>query len=459
MDYKKTGIDVFNAVGGNDNVTELTHCATRLRFELKNFTIVYKNKLKKIHGVLDVIEKGGQLQVVIGQDVQIAYRAANELFDQKSGKKDKKDNKEEKKTLFERFSSMMLGIFNPIVPAIMGAGMIKAVLALIKVFSLIDPKGSTYFVMNFISDASFYFLPMILAYSTARYFKTNEGLALTLSGVLLHPSFTAAVAAKNPVTFFGMNVTLANYGTCVFPIILTVILMSYVDRFAERILPTSIKYICKPLIILGFTAPVALLVLGPLGYYGGIGLGNAIAFLDSRAGWLVPTLLGGFFPLLVMTGMHGGTTPLVTTQLATMGHETINGPGYLASNIAQGGAALAVAVKAKKNLELRQKAISAGISALMGVTEPAMYGVNLPLRKPLIIVIILGAIAGFFAGVTGLVRYSFGAPGIPTLPVFIGDDPMNIFKAIGTLLISLTISFVLTLLVKFDIPEEETQKT
>lgn len=454
MDYKKTGTEIFKSVGGNDNVTQMTHCATRLRFELKDNTSIDKTKIKKIAGVLDVIEKGGQLQVVIGQEVATAYKAANELFDQHASKA---VMKEEKKSLFDRFSSMMLGIFNPIVPAIMAAGMVKAILALLKAFGWIDVDGSTYYFLNFISDAAFYFMPMTLAYATAKYFKTSIPLALTLAGVLLHPNFAALVTANEPVSFLGFNVPLASYGTSVFPIILIVIVMSYVEKVADNYIPTMIKFVFKPLLIVGVTAPLALLLIGPIGYYAGLLLGQGITWIDSYAGWLVPTILGGLFPLLVMTGMHGGTTPIVTQQLAAMGHETVNGPGMLAANIAQAGAALAVAFKAKKYPNMRQNAITSGVSALMGITEPAMYGVNLPLKKPFAAVIIAGVCGGFFAGITGLVRYSFGAPGLPTLPVFIGDDPMNLMKAIGTMGISFTVAFLITLLMKIEFVEEESE--
>ena len=456
MDYKKIGKEIFDLVGGNNNITQMTHCATRLRFVLKDFSSIDHEKLKAIPGVLDVIFKGGQLQVIIGPDVPEVYRAADALY---TGSKNNNNEKGENQNILNRIMAVVVGIFNPMLPAITGAGMIKAVLALLKAFSLIDVNGQTFAILSFISDSAFYFMPMILAYSSAKVFKCSPGLAITLAGVLLHPNFIAMKNAGEAVKFAGINVPLAGYASTVIPIILIVFLMSYVERFAEKILPVHIKYIGRPLIILLVMAPLSLIVVGPLGVNIGNILAAGIAFLDNKAGWVVPTVIGTFTPLLVMFGLHNGLFPIATTQLGVSGHESIMGPGMLPSNVAQGAACMAVAVKTKSK-EMRQQAISAGITALLGITEPAMYGVTLRLKKPLIAVMIGGGLGGLYAGLTGVVRYSFGSPGFATLPVFISDDPANIRNALISAFIGIIVSFVLTLLIKFDYnygsPEEVT---
>jgi PTS system beta-glucosides-specific IIC component len=454
MDLKKTGVEIFNVIGGNENIVQMTHCATRLRFQVKDRGRVDTDKLKKVSGVLAVVDKGGQIQVVIGPDVQIAFRAAEALF---VGKPDNQIQ-EEKKSRFERFTAMVLAIINPMVPSIMGAGMVKAILALLRAGETIGwysgvVSGSTFAILNFISDAAFFFMPMILAFSSAQYFKANVGLAITLAGVLLHPSFIAMRTAGVPVSFIGLNVPLVNYATTLIPIILTVFLQSLIEKQSERLLPASLKYVIRPMLVLLITAPVSLVALGPLGYYIGFGLAAGIEFLNSHASWLVPTILGTSYPLLIMVGIHGAIAPLAASQLAAMGHETIIGPGMLASNIAQAGASFSVALRSKKG-EMRQIAISAGISALMGVTEPALFGVTLKLKKPLIAVMIGGGVAGFFAGIMKLVRYSFGSPGIPTLPVFIGENPMNFFKALATMAISFGVTFLIAFFLKYETGNE-----
>lgn len=444
MDYKKTGVDVFRAVGGNDNVKQMNHCATRLRFVLGDNSKVDMDKLKKIPGVLDVVEKGGQVQVVVGPDVPIAFRAAEELY---TGSTGTADNKSEKP--LDRVMQVITGIFSPMLPAITGAGMIKAVLAILKAAGWIDVEGQTYAILTFISDAAFYFMPMILAYSSSKVFKCSTGLALALAGVLLHPTFAAFKAAGDPLSFIGLNVPLAGYNGTVIPIIMIVFIMSYVERFAEKILPVYIKYIGKPLIVMLVMAPLSLIVIGPLGYYIGNVLADGISFLNDKASWLVPTVIGAFTPLMVMFGLHNGLFPIATTQLSVTGTETIMGPGMLPSNVAQGAACIAVAIRTKSR-SMRQQATSAGITALLGITEPAMYGVTLPLKKPLIAALAGGALGGFYAGITGVVRYSFGSPGFATLPVFIGDDPGNFTNALISAFIGVGVSFILAMILPFD---------
>ena len=225
--------------------------------------------------------------------------------------------------------------------------------------------------------------------------------------------------------------------------------MSYVERFAEKYSPNVVKVILKPLIVLLVTSPVALIVIGPLGAYCGDALAAGINLLDKHMGFLVPTLTGAFAPLLVAVGMHISLVPISSIQLADHGSETAMGPGWLASNIAQGGAAMAVALKTKSR-KMRQLALSSGVTALCGITEPVLYGVTLKLKRPLIAVMISGGIAGLYAGLSGLVRYSFGSPGIPTIAVFIGEDPKNIVKALITMAIAFAASFVLTWLFGFE---------
>ena len=445
MDYKKTGVDVFRAVGGNGNVSSMNHCATRLRFVLRDSAKADIAKMKSTPGVLDVVEKGGQLQVVIGPDVPVAYRAAAELF---TGASNASDSGKEQ-GIFNRIMQVVTGIFSPMLPAITGAGMIKAVLAVLKAFNWINADGQTYAILTFISDAAFYFMPMILAYSSSKVFKCSTGLAITLAGVLLHPTFATMRAAGDPVSFMGLNVPLAGYSGTVIPIIMIVFLMSYVERFAERILPVYIKYIGKPLIVLLIMAPLSLIVVGPLGYYMGDLLAKGIELLNDKASWLVPTVVGVFTPLMVMFGLHNGLFPIATTQLAATGTETIMGPGMLPSNVAQGGACLAVAIRTKSR-NMRQQALSAGITALLGITEPAMYGVTLRLKKPLIAVMVGGGLGGFYAGIMGVVRYSFGSPGFATLPVFIGEDPSNFTNALISAFIGVGVSFILAMILPFD---------
>lgn len=450
MDYKKVGLEILDLVGGKENIDKLTHCATRLRFEFNDFSKVKVEEIKKLQGVISVVNKGGQFQVVIGNDVQQAYRAIlNKTGDlQGSGQKASYDEAS-KGSLLERFISVISTIFTPIIPAITGAGMIKAILAICTLTGVLTDDSQTYYMLNFIADAAFYFMPVLLAYGAAMKFECNPILAMTVAGVLLHPSFTSVVAAGESFKFIGIPVTLADYSCSVLPIIFTVWAMSYIERFAEKYSPSIIKFFTKPLIILLITAPLALIVIGPIGTYLNDMIAAGAEMINAKASWLIPLLMGTFQPLMVITGTAWSLTPIATMQIANNGFEMVNGPGMLASNIAMGAATVAVAFKAK-NKELKQLAGSTGITALLGITEPALYGVALRLKKPLIASMIGGGCAGIYAGLSGLVRYAFVSPGLAALPVFIGENPMNIVHALITCAIAFGVTFVVTWIMGFD---------
>lgn len=453
MNYAELAKQILEKVGGKENVAFLTHCATRLRFTLKDETKADMDALKKTKGVMGVVNKGGQFQVIIGSDVASVYKPLTELGNFADGN-DNKNDVEKKGKLVQVFDTIA-GIFTPIIPAITGAGMIKCVLALLVSFNLIDTSSQTYYILNFMGDAAFYFLPFLLANSAAKKFKCNAYLAMTIAGVLLHPNFAALKTAGDPVSFLGLPVTLAGYSSSVIPIILGVWFMSFVEPIADKVSPKVVKFFTKPLITILVTAPVLLIVLGPLGTILGDGIASAIAFLDSYASWLVPFVVGTFSPLLVMTGMHYGLIPIGINNVATAGFDTVVGPGMLASNIAQGGAALCVALKSK-NKDLKQLAGSSGLTAVCAITEPAMYGVNLALKKPLYAAMIGGGVSGLYLGITGVGRFVSGSPGLLALPGYIGGNgSANIINACIGAVIAFVVSFIAAWIIGFDDPVEE----
>lgn len=458
MDYKKVGLDVLELVGGTSNVSKLTHCATRLRFELKDMSNVQVNKIEKLAGVISVVNKGGQFQVVIGNEVQTAYRAILNKLGNKVSDNKGSDEKKEKQGLVSEFISVISTTFTPMIPAITGAGMIKALLAILTLTGLLSSDSHTYILLNTISDAAFYFMPILLAYGAAIKFECNPILAITVAGVLLHPNIGSLLASGEAISFMGAPVRLTDYAGSVLPIIITVWAMSYIERFAEKVSPSIIKFFTKPLLILLLTAPLALIVIGPFGTYLNDLVAAGAEFINGKASWLIPFLMGALQPFLVVTGTAWAMTPIATMQLSNLGSESVNGPGMLASNIAQGGATLAVAMKTK-NKSLKQLAASSGFTAVLGITEPSLYGVTLKLKKPLIAAMIGGGIAGIYAGAVGLVRYAFVSPGLAALPAFIGENPMNIVHAIVTCLIAFGVTFALTWIIGFDDPVEEGEES
>ncbi len=460
MNYKELAEVILLNVGGKENVSALTNCATRLRFNLKDDTKANTDKLKNTKGIMGVVNKGGQYQVIIGSDVANVCKAINDIasFDGGNSAATEEDNR----NAVVKVLDTIAGIFTPIIPAITGAGMLKAVMALLVSFSLIDTASQTYSILNFMADAAFYFLPFLLANSAAKKFKCNQYMAMTIAGILMHPNFTAMInTAKQSgtgISFIGLPVTIATYSSSVIPIILGVWFMSFVEPIADKLSPNAIKFFTKPLITLVVAGTVTLVALGPLGNICGNGIAAGIAFLDQYAKWLVPLIVGTFSPLLVMTGMHYGLIPIGINNLATSGFDTVVGPGMLGSNIAQGAASLAVACKTK-NKELKQLASSAGITGVCGITEPAMYGVTMKLKKPLIGVMMGGGVSGLFLGIFGVGRYTSGSPGLLALPGYIGTEGFrNITLACVGAAIAFVVSFVVTYLVGFEDIVEEKQE-
>jgi PTS system beta-glucosides-specific IIC component len=454
MDYKQLGLEILLQVGGKDNVSKLTHCATRLRMEFNDDSKVQAKAIESLSGVISVVERGGQFQIVVGNNVQQTFRAMQKEIGDLSGRQSEK-NSQARGGVISQIISVISTTFTPVIPAITGAGMIKALLAILKLTGVIDAASPTYHLLDTIADAAFFFLPVLLAYGAAIKFECNPILAMTIAGALLHPHLAQMLAAGTVIDFVGIPVRLADYAGSVLPIIFTVWLMSYIERFAEKVSPTMIKFFTKPMIILLVTAPLALVVVGPFGIFLNDLVAAGAAIVDGKASWLIPMLMGGLQPFLVITGTAWAMTPIATGQLSKNGFEMINGPGMLASNIAQGAATLCVAFRTK-NKNLRQLASSAGFTALLGITEPSLYGVTLKLRKPLIAAMIGGGCAGIYAGLSGLVRYAFVSPGLAALPAFIGENPMNIVHALITCVIAIVVTFALTWMLGFDDPVEET---
>ena len=455
MDYREVGRNVLQQVGGKENVVSLTHCATRLRFELKDKRKADTKALEKTLGVISVVDSGGQYQVVIGNEVQTAFKEIQKEVGTSIKKGPSSDNQE---SIISRLISVISTTFTPMIPAITGAGMVKAILAVLTLTGVLSDSSQTYIILNTIADAAFYFMPVLLAYGAAIKFDVNPILAITVAGILLHPNISQLFSTGDAVSFLGIPVLAADYAGSVLPIIFTVWIMSYVEPFADRISPSFIKFFTKPMLVFLIMGPLALVVIGPFGTLLNDLIAMGAEWINGKAAWLIPFLMGGLQPFLVVTGTAWAMTPIAAMQLSSTGSEMINGPGMLASNIAQSGATFAVAAKTK-NKELKQLAVSTGITALMGITEPSLYGVTLKLKKPLVASMIGGAIAGLYAGLSGLVRYAFVSPGLAALPAFIGENPMNIVHAIITCVIAFVATFIIAYLIGFDDTSDESEQT
>lgn len=452
MDYRLLAEQLLEAVGGPGNVEHVTHCATRLRLRLADERLADQDEVRAIAGVTGVVVKGGQFQVVIGTDVSHVYDEVAPVVDAATASlsavasRTGTDEPGEKESVVDRVLDVIAAIFTPVLPVIVGAAMVKTILILLaNVFKVLPTTAPEYVVLNLCADAAFFFLPLLLGHSAGKKFGMNPYMAMIFGGFMLHPTFTALVNAKPqvPLSFLGLPVTLANYGSTVIPIILVVWAGSYVERFADRISPKSVRFFLKPMLTFLVMIPVTLIVVGPLGALVGGWVAAGLSYLYTTAPWLIGIIMGAAAPLLVMTGMHYALVPIVLQSIGSYGFDLM-GIGYLIANVAQGAAALAVGLRIKDKAE-RQLAFSAGGTALIGVVEPAMYGVNIKYRKPFYFVLASGLLAGVWAGITAVKRLSFAPTGLLTVPIFIDpNDPTNLVNALICAAIAFIACFALT---------------
>lgn len=457
MDVQKLASGVLEGIGGEENIAGFTHCATRLRLMLKDESKADENKIKGISGVLGVARSGGQFQIIIGNEVPKVFAAVQE---QLKGKTEGGGTVPDQKPV-EKLFDFVSSIFTPILPAIIGAGLMKSVLAAAALLGM-DTEGMTYYFLNLIGDVPLYFLPVMLAFTTAKKLGCNPYIAVSIAGAMLHPSYAALITDAYQLhfsSFLGLPVTLATYSSSVIPVLLMTAALRYVELLLDRVIPRMVKFFFKPLLCILIVAPLTFIVLGPLGFIVGTGISTGLNVLNSYAGWLVPAIIGAIFPLMVTAGMHYGVVPFMMQSLAAQGFETICGPGNLPSNLAQGAAALCVAVRTK-NSEMKQTAFTAGMTAVLGITEPALFGVTLKCRRVLPCVMAGGGIGGFYAGMMGVKCFSFCSPGLLSLVAFVGPEGWgNLIHSCISMAIAFAVTFGLVWFWGFEeAPSQEKEK-
>lgn len=441
-DYQQLAAQILPLVGGKENILRVYHCQTRLRFTLADESKADDKALEALDGVRKVIRSAGVYQVVIGTDVADLFAVLEPLCG--GGGAAAAEAPAEKKGPVTVVIDFVAGTFQPIIPALSGAGMLKALMALLVVFNAIDSASQTYAIFNFFADAVFYFLPVMIAFCEAQKLKCNPILAAAVAGIMMHPTWISMVGAGEPVRFFELiPFSLVNYSGTVIPIILVVLVQAQVEKLLNRFIPKAVNLVFVPMLTFLIMGTLALAVLGPIGNFLGGYLSIFFNFLSVNASWAPAVLIGAFLPPMVMFGLHNGVAPLGVMQMADLGYDSIFGPGCVCSNIAQGVAALVVAVRTRDG-KLRQVATSGGITALMGITEPVLYGVNLPKKYPLIAAMIGGDCGGLYAGLTQTHRFATGSSGLPAVLLYIGDNTMTCFYNI---IIALVISAVVTAVV------------
>lgn len=444
---KEIAVRVLDAVGGKENVNSVVHCATRLRFKLKDEGKADTNRLNQDDDVIQVVQSGGQYQVVIGSHVSDVYRELTGVanFDGESEKSAEKGNP------LNQLIDIISSIFTPFLGAMAGAGVLKGFLTLAVTMNWLAADSGVYTVWYAIADGLFTYLPVMLAFTAAKKFKTNEFLAVSLAMALVHPSITEL--AGQTLSFVGIPVIIgaSAYTSSVIPIILAVFLQSYVERFFKKVIPSFLQIICVPLAVFLIMAPVTFIVVGPLGTIIGNLLGSGYDAIYNLSPILAGAIMGGLWQVFVMFGMHWGFVPIAMVNLTQFGFDTMV-PMLLPAVLAQGGAALAVFF-ITKNVKLKGLALSSTITSLFGITEPTVYGVTLPLKKPFIAACISGAIGGAIVGFSQVKNYTFGLVSLLSLPSFIPQDTQDmsglIAAAIGTA-VAFGAAFVLTFVLRFE---------
>lgn len=376
---------------------------TRLRFTLKDESIVDDEAVKKTKGVMGIMKKGGQYQIIIGNDVGNVFNELNKFGNFSNEVKEVPAKSNEKKNIFTMLMDTISGIMAPVIPAIIGAAMIKVLLTLLPMIGVLSTNGQTYQLLSVIGDGAFFFMPVLIAISASKKFGTNMYYAASIALIMLHPNLitlmnTAHDAGQTVKFLKYIPVTYASYSYSVIPIILAVYSLRYVERFVDKITPVVTKNFLKPMLVVLIEAPIALIILGPLGAICGNGLSTVVYAIHDKLGFIAIGLVAGVYPFVVMAGMHHAFTPIKLGMIATTGYENFICIGELCSNMAQGAASLAVALRSK-NKDFKQIAGSSAFSALFaGITEPALYGVTLRLKRPMLGACIGGAVGGLVGG-------------------------------------------------------------
>ena len=487
INYADSAKEIVRLIGGDNNVINVTHCATRLRFILKDSSQADKDTLKRVKGVITVIESSGQLQVVIGNHVGDAYREVLKLVNMDENVAVSAPNV----GIVSRLMDIISSIFAPFLYPLAACGVLQGLISLFAALGWMDPASGTYRILNFVSWTGFTFLPVMVAFTAAKKFNVNPFTAVIAACALVSPDYMNMLTANkillvnsadpsmqalmqeavnnpqiarvlaevagipinaDPLTFLGMPVQYLSYTASVIPIILMVWIMSYVQRFFERILPLVIRNLFTPMFCIAIMVPLTLLAFGPIGNMIGGAIGGVYNTLYHLSPSIAGAVVGALWMPLVTLGVHWGITPVTVGNYATLGYDTFT--GLQASPVfAMAGAVLGVYLKSK-DPEMKRVSLSAGMTALFGITEPAIYGVALRLKRPMICGCVAGAVGGSIAGAFNAVSWSYCLPGIAVLPVFFKEGHMPQFLGF---LLSICVAFVLGAVLTYIVGFKEEQ--
>ena len=455
--YEAVAKEILEKVGGQKNVKHVVHCSTRLRLTLSDDSKVKIEELEKIKGIMKVVMKGGQCQVVIGNDVIEVYDAFLKLGSFEQGGQVPDDTEsltKEKKKIFDIVIDFLIAIFQPLIPVVAGSGMLQVILQLLEMTGRVDTASGIFIIISGIADAALYFMPMMVAYTTAAKLKCDRMVAVALSALPFLASISEAL--ETGLSVVGIQAANVDYGSQIFPAVLTVIFLALVEKPLMKYCPKPVRAIFVPMLEMLIVAPVSLVVLGPVGYYAGEIFTSALMVLYNKVGWLAVAILAAALPYMTAMGMHKALIPYVASAYVNPGFEMLNAPAKTAHNIAESGACFAVALRSK-DPDIRSTALSAGVSALFGISEPALYGVTLQNKRVMASVTIASCLAGLQMGIFAVKSVTYMPSCIVGMPQYIDPaNSMNFVWAIVGFIIAIAGSFLMVL---FTYRDENTSKS
>lgn len=458
--YDELANEIINAVGGKKNVSTVTHCMTRLRFNLKDESLPNDENLKDVKGVLGVTRSGGQYQVIIGQTVDEVYETVRQKIgnDPQSGSNDRESEKSKEKLTLKKIGNNILnglaGSLTPLIPVLIAASMFKMVPAVFgpAMFGLMSETGDLFKLLTFVGDAGFYFFPILVGYTASKKFGATPVLGMFLGGILIHPTFLQMATEGIEFSVYGIPTQAINYTSSVIPAILSAWILSYVERFFNKYLPSALKAVFAPTLSIAVMLPIAFVVLAPVGFIVGNWISQGLLSLDNVAGFLAVAIIAAIYQLLVLTGMHVLLVTTLITVFASTGQESVVMPAAAVASICVAGMCLGTFLRIN---DKEEKSLGFGFfiaSFIGGVTEPGLYGLAVRYRKPFIGLISGGFAGGLYAGLTGVTAYTLvPSASVLAITAFVGGPTANLVNGI----IACVIGFVVSAVVSYVIGVEK----
>lgn len=457
IDNKFLAAKVIEFVGGKENINKVIHCVTRLRFYLKDKTLADKNKIENLTGVMGTVEASGQFQVVVGPAVDDIYKQVSKQLDESNSHTsenfseattNKNHSKLERlKIALDHFIGVITGAMMPIISILAASGIIKSLLAILTTTSIISGTGNIYMLIEAMADAVFYFLPILIGFNAAKRLDGNPLLTAVIGAIIIYPSLLEAAENElNILTISNFHFPFVAYTYSIFPMILAAWLVKKIENWLKLWVPTFIQSLFIPIVVIASVTTITFLLTGPIITWLSQGLATGLQKLLNFNAPIFGALIDGFYQVLVIFGLHWGIIPIYVNDFATLGHSYFSAMVSMPI-VAQGGAALAVAIKTKK-LDIKELGYAGAISAFCGITEPAIYGINLRFRKPFICASIASAVGGLLTGIFHINMWSI-IGSVIGLPSFI--DPVhgitsNFWYAVLVTTVTLVLSFILTYL-------------